>query len=122
MPPKKRKLEDLYEDEEPIGRQPFSKRRKINDYDLMHYLEKQIKISHEQKQYPLKEKSNKKKPHIDMRGIMKKTKIFHSLEKQALVIFLRFGSLNSDKREWMKATEVYEKTGIKISSQWNIIN
>ena len=64
----------------------------------------------------------KKKPLIDGTMILKKTRIVHSLERQALVIFLRFGSLNSDSRVWMKAYDVYKRTGISIQSQWNIIN
>ena len=48
MPPKKRKLAELYENDEPMGRQPFSKRRKINDAELMQYLEGQIKVTNEQ--------------------------------------------------------------------------
>jgi len=48
MPPKKRRLAELYENDEPIGRQPFSKRRKINDEELMQYLEGQIKVTNEQ--------------------------------------------------------------------------
>ena len=37
-------------------------------------------------------------------------------ELQALVIFLRFGSINSDKREWLSPTEVFKRTGVKLST------
>ena len=37
-------------------------------------------------------------------------------EVQALVIFLRFGSINSDKREWLSPTEVFKRTGVKLST------
>jgi hypothetical protein len=37
-----------------------------------------------------------------------------SQEVQAMVIFLRFGSINSDKREWLSPTEVFKRTGVKL--------
>ena len=40
--------------------------------------------------------------------------------EQALVIFLRFGSMTTDEKHWMKPAEVFKKTGIKIQSQQNI--
>ena len=43
------------------------------------------------------------------------------VEEQALVVFLRFGSLNSDHKIWMTYTEISKKTGIKIPSQLSII-
>ena len=38
-----------------------------------------------------------------------------------LVIFLRFGSLDTDKRHWHTAREVFDRTGIKHGAQFNII-
>ena len=40
---------------------------------------------------------------------------------QALVIFLRFGSINSDEREWLSPTEVFRRTGVKLSTQHKLI-
>ena len=40
---------------------------------------------------------------------------------QALVIFLRFASLQTDARPWLAPTEVYRRTGVKLTSQWRII-
>jgi len=44
-----------------------------------------------------------------------------SEEMQALVIFLRFGSLNSDKNAWHRPSEVFKRTGIKMCTQLGII-
>jgi hypothetical protein len=35
---------------------------------------------------------------------------------QALVIFLRFGSINTYIREWLSPTEVFKRTGVKLST------
>ena len=40
---------------------------------------------------------------------------------QALVIFLRFGSLSSDERAWLTPKEVHLRTGIHMASQHNIV-
>jgi hypothetical protein len=45
-----------------------------------------------------------------------------TVEEQALVIFLRFGSLNSDEKVWMTFTDIWKKTCVKIQSQFAIIN
>ena len=42
-------------------------------------------------------------------------------ELQALVIFLRFGSINSDKHEWLSPTEVFKRSGVKLSTQHKLI-
>ena len=44
-----------------------------------------------------------------------------SEELQALVIFLRFGSLNSDKTAWHRPSEVFMRTGVKMCTQLGII-
>ena len=41
---------------------------------------------------------------------------------QALVVFLRFGSLNSDAREWLRPTDVFKRTGVKLATQFHIIS
>ena len=38
------------------------------------------------------------------------------------MIFLRHGSLNSDEKTWLSATEVFRRTGIKLSTQHKIIH
>ena len=40
---------------------------------------------------------------------------------QTLVIFLRFGSLNSDEKTWMRPTEVLKRTKVSMKTQWSII-
>ena len=44
-----------------------------------------------------------------------------TVEEQALVVFLRFGSLNSVSKIWMTYTEISKRTGVKIPSQLSII-
>lgn len=44
-----------------------------------------------------------------------------SEEMQALVIFLRFGSLNSDKSTLYRPSEVFKRTGVKMCTQLGII-
>ena len=38
-----------------------------------------------------------------------------------MIIFLRFGSLSDESRPWLGAMEVFLRTGIKMSTQYNII-
>jgi transposase len=45
----------------------------------------------------------------------------HSNEKQALVIFLRFGSLHDDGSPWLRANEVHRRTGVRPSTQCAMI-
>ena len=45
----------------------------------------------------------------------------HSEATQAMVIFLRFGSLKTDKKKWLSPMEVQKRTGIKMCSQLMII-
>ena len=45
-----------------------------------------------------------------------------NVSQQALVIYLRFGSLTSDRKAWHSSKEVFERTGIKPNAQCNIIN
>ena len=44
-----------------------------------------------------------------------------SEEMQALVILYRFGSLNSDRNIWLRPSEVFKRTGVRMSSQLKII-
>ena len=43
------------------------------------------------------------------------------LATQALVIFFRFQSLNSDATPWLRPTEVLKRTGVSLSCQGKII-
>ena len=45
----------------------------------------------------------------------------HSEATQAMVIFLRFGSLKTDKKKWLSPMEVQKRTGIKMCTQHMII-
>jgi len=43
------------------------------------------------------------------------------LATQAFVIFLRFGSLTDDSHTYLRPTEVFKRTGVRLSTQYNII-
>ena len=51
---------------------------------------------------------------------MRKTRAF-SLSQQAFVIYLRFGSLSTDKENWHSPSEVFKRVGIRHGAQYNII-
>ena len=76
-------------------------------------------MSHEPKK--IKNVKPKKIANIDLEGIIKPKRQYVSLEMQALVIFLRFGSLNSDEKIWMRPTEVLKRTKVSMKTQWSII-
>lgn len=44
----------------------------------------------------------------------------HSTEVQALLVFLRFGSLNIDAKVWLTLSEIFKRTGVKPASQLKI--
>jgi hypothetical protein len=45
----------------------------------------------------------------------------HSVATQTLVILLRFGTLSSDAHPWLRPTDVFKRTGIKLNTQHYII-
>ena len=119
---KKRKLNEMTGDA-PEGRGPLSKRKCVEELQLHEFLEREIAKSHK--------KSKKLRRSKDQESPFKKTKKpkHHGLkvrkelsqEVQALVIFLRFGSINSDQREWLSPSEVFKRTGVKLSTQHKLI-
>jgi len=66
---KKRKLDDMNEEQAPGARQPLTKRRKVPDYDLASFLQAQIQLSHEPKK--IKDVKPKKIANIDLDAIIK---------------------------------------------------
>ena len=94
------------------------------EFQLQEFLEREIAHGHmhikkkirrpKDQEIPFK-KSRKPRYH----GLMVRKEI--SQEMQALVIFLRFGSINSDNREWLSPTEVFKRTGVKLSTQHKLI-
>jgi hypothetical protein len=44
-----------------------------------------------------------------------------SLSTQALVIYLRFGTISNDSQKWLSPKEVLYRTGVKPSAQTNLI-
>ena len=115
---KKRKLNEIAGGA-PEGRGPLTKRKKITEFRLMKFLETEIHHGHlnerkrikrtKDQEVPFK-KSKSKKYH----GLMVRKEL--SQELQALVIFLRYGSINNDQREWLSPTEVFKRTGVKLST------
>ena len=71
MPPnnKKRKLDDIYEENAPRARQPLTKRRKVPMHDLASFLQGEIQLSHEPKK--IKDVKPKKIANIDYNSIVK---------------------------------------------------
>ena len=85
-----------------------SKRRQFNDVtSILHYLDTQ------QEPHP---PSRRRKKTLKM-GLIKP----FTLAQKALVIYLRFGSVTSDRKVWNSSKEVFMRTGVKPSAQCNII-
>ena len=96
---KKRKLNEMAGGA-PVGRQPFTKRKNVPDSRLQQFLEREIHHGHLNEKQKVKRTKDQeipfrksKKPRYH--GLMVRKEL--SQEMQALVIFLRFGSLNSPK-------------------------
>ena len=86
-----------------IRHQPRTKQRRIPHIDIISFLSKIQDQRHvtavaRTKSLPFKIKHE------------------HSVHVQALIVFLRFGSLSSDSCQWHTAAEVFRKTGIKAGS------
>jgi len=114
--PKKRKLQDMSGD--PLqGRLPLTKRRHTPSYELIEFLSRGIGSSH-----AYVSKRNKKAPNFQISK--KKTLVLRrqlTESMQALVVFLRYGTLQDDSREWHTATEVFRRTGVKVQTQQGVI-
>ena len=115
---KKRKLVEIA-GVAPEGRGPLTKRKKVTEFRLMKFLETEIHHGHLNERKRVKRtkdqevpfrKSKSKKYH----GLMVRKEL--SQELLALVIFLRYGSINNDQREWLSPTEVFKRTGVKLST------
>ena len=113
---KKRKLNEIAGGA-PVGRQPLTKRKFLRKDNLETFLEKEIHHGHLNERKKVKRSKDQEIPFRKC-----KSRKYHGLivrkelsqEKQALVIFLRFGSINSDQREWLSPTEVLKRTGVKL--------
>ena len=119
---KKRKLNEMTGDA-PEGRGPLSKRKWVEELQLHEFLEREIARSHEKskklrrsKDQESTFKKRKKPKHHDL-----KVRKELSQEVQALVIFLMFGSIISDQREWLSQTKVFKRKGVKLSTQHKLI-
>ena len=117
---KKRKAEEVTGGLQ-VGRQPLTKRRCIQTIDLKRFLTDHVEEKHPLKS-PAKASMDKS---LTLFRRSKATKIFlrkeHSAAAQALVIFLRFGSLSSDERQWLTPGEVQLRTGIAMATQHSIV-
>ena len=119
---KKRKLNEIA-GAAPVGRQALTKRKYVPEFELQRFLEREIHHGH----FKVKKVKRVKDQEIPFRK--SKSRRYHGLmvrkemtqEMQALVIFLRFGSLNSDDREWLSPSEVFKRTGVKLCTQHKLI-
>ena len=107
----------------PEGRGPLSKRKCVEELQLHEFLEREIARSHKkskklrrskEQEIPFKKTMEPKRHGLKVRKEL-------SQELQALVIFLRFGSINSDQCEWLSPSEVFKRTGVKLSTQHKLI-
>ena len=75
--------------------------------DILHFLDRQqtVHLPRLRRKRPLKVRLNR----------------LFTFSQQALIIYLRFGSLTSDRKAWHSSKEVFFRTGIKPSAQCNII-
>ena len=104
---KKRKLTEIA-GVDPVGRGPLTKRKYMAEFQLQEFLEREIAHGHMQIKKKIRRPKDQESPFKKSRkpryhGLMVRKEI--SQEMQALVIFLRFGSINSDEREWLSPTE-----------------
>ena len=85
-----------------------SKRRQYNDVgDILQFLDAQSP-----------EVEPKKRP--DKPFKFKQPGPF-SVSTQALVVYLRFGTIKNDEKRWLSSGEVLKRTGVRSSAQANII-
>ena len=99
------------------GRQPLTKRHNTPHYELIEFLGRGIGNSH-----ALRTKKMKKTPNFQIskkKSIILRRELSESM--QALVIFLRFGTLQNDEQQWHTAMEVFRKTGVKVQTQQGIV-
>ena len=115
---KKRRLEEISGDP-PAGRGPLTKRKYVPELQIQEFLEREIAKSH-----PKAKQVRRSKDLESLFSRFKRPK-YHGLvvrkeltqELQALVIFLRHGTINSDRQEWLSPTEVFKRTGVKLCTQ-----
>jgi len=102
----------------PEGRGPLTKRKCLSEFQIQEFLEYEIGKSHQKLKKVKRSKdlenlfSKSKKQKY--RGLLVRKEL--TQEKQAMVIFLRYGSINSDKHEWLSPTEVFKRTGVKLNT------
>ena len=121
MNTRKRKLADISGG--PVtGRQPLTKRRRTPLFELLSFLDHEIRKG---PRFETQKRVGKPSPFSILKK-SKATKVFlrkeHSEAMQALVIFLRFGSLADDRSRWLPAIEVFKRTGVMPCSQHKIIS
>ena len=106
--PKKRSRAEAGVDYHEPDAKPKSKR--LHEYDvgdILGFLDAHSKAE------PLRKRAK--------RGFKFKMPPPFSLSTQALVIFLRFGTIHNDRKTWLSPQEVLLRTGVRTSAQSNII-
>ena len=113
---KKRKLDEM-SGGPPVDRGPLSKRNYVPELHIQEFLEREIAKSHPKVKQVRRSKDLEslfsKCKRQKYRGLVVRKELTQEL--QALVIFLHF-NINSDKREWLSPTEVFKRTGVKLST------
>ena len=104
----------------PDARPTLTKRQHLDPSDLIAFFGQHVDARRTQK-------PARARPEASLRRLLRskdtrlQPRTQHSMGTQALVIFLRFQSLQTDARPWLAPTEVYRRTGVKLTSQWRII-
>lgn len=117
---KKRKRGEMSGTELPQGRVPFTKRRMTSFQEMITYISNRIQHWPERRK-PRSKLKDKYLSLLTMKNRVYLLRREHSVATQALVILLRFGSLSSDAHPWLRATDVFKRTGIKLNTQHYII-
>ena len=112
---------------EPLPERPeVTKRRRLGNLELAeHFIARIEDKDHRKDQLTTLQLENKRpnkstdKTRLATCGL--KVRRRHSLEMQTLVIFLRYGSLSTDAQPWLRASEVFRRTGVKVCSQQLIV-
>ena len=123
QPSKKRKLREVTgQVMEPPPH--LAKRRRFSASDVISFLRRQItEGAPVTNRRPSKSQGISSFPDLfKSKGTKYLLRRQHSISMEALVIFMRFGSLTNDNHKWLTATEVFKRTGVKIKTQWSMVN
>ena len=113
-PSRKRKRDEMVGAQLP-DRPRLTKMRRTPASDLILFLGRQLDSSHLLHQTRRSRLTGTLQQGLANRFALK-IRREHPLPVQALVIFLRFGSLSSDEQTFLSPMDVFRRTGIKMTS------